>query len=606
MKLKISLGYLKKLFPKRLTNTQIFILQFLIALILFHPYLINDFFADDYFFISILKLKTESFPLAGFWSVDIKDYDSFQNLWWKDENAHAKFFRPLPSLFFSIVYFITPEYSALILHFFSMLLHSFVSLSVFLVLHKFSKIYSVSLLASIIFLISDDHSMTVGWIATNTDLFAVLFINLALYYHVKFRETSNPLHRKLSKIYMTVSFFCKETAVIGPIAIILYEFILLESQNPEKNIFKRFYQKLLLLVRNQNYWRYHFLLIFVFLIFYRIAGFGVNTLMYIDPFRKLAAYLNNVIVGLPIMLAGLLTNFPIGLLLFDRSLTYPLMTAGIVLYFIFSILLAQHWKNRMIHYSFLLFTISLLPQLITIPSERLFYFPFVFGSFLVAYLILNISFLKKFFSPDVRTRLRVISDIFGIYLLISNIVIAFYLSMIYPEYYIKEFQKLKQPVREISPYFTPNTKNIIFLATPSIFHTFYLNDIVRFEYPDSKKIYILSSFNGEMKIKKLDSNSLLLESNSSGWVNNLFAKSVRVYPNIEVGKKYFTDLFTAIILKTTIDGKDLHSVKFEFKNALNDSSNLFVYHNGQRIVKLDPDSLEPNKIYQLKKAHALF
>ncbi len=598
-----ALEQLKKLFPGRLTNTQIFIFQFLVALVIFHPYLINEFFADDYFFISILKSKTESFPIAGFWSVDLKDYDSFQNLWWKDENAHAKFFRPLPSLFFSLIYFITPKFSALILHFFSILLHSLVALSVFMVLNKFSKIYSVSLLASFIFLISEDHSMTIGWIATNTDLFAVLFINLALYYHVKFRETSISLHRKLSKIYMTVSFFCKETAVIGPIAIILYEFILLESQNPEKNIFKRFYQKLLLLVKNQNYWRYHFFLIFVFLVFYRITGFGVNTLMYIDPFRKPAEYIKNVVVGLPTMLVGLLTNFPIGLLLFEKNLTYPLMISGIILYFIFSALFAPHWKNRIIHYSFLLFTISLLPQLIALPSERLLYFPSVFGSYLIAYFIFNISFLKKFFLPENPVKLKILSNIFGIYLLISSVIVALYLSLIYPEYYISEFQKLKKPADEISVYFTPETKNIIFLTMPSIFHTFYLNDIIKFEYPDSKQVYTLSSFNGEMKIKKLDDYSFLLESNSPGWINNLFAKIVRVYPNLEVGKKYNTRLFTATILKTTINRKDLQSVKFEFKNLLNDSSNLIVYHDGENVFKLDIDTLQSNKIYRLKKAH---
>ena len=592
---------LKSYLPERLTNFQVFIVQLVIAIILFHPYITNEYYADDYFFISILKSKEIKYPLAGFWSIDIKDYETFQNLWWKDENVKAKFFRPFPSLFFSLIYWIDEMHSALILHILSLLLHTLVSFSVFLVLLKFSKIYSASLLASLIFLISEDHSVTVGWITTNTDLFAVLFINLGLYYHVKHRETELKLHRRLSKLFIFISLFCKETAIIGPVAIILYEFILLESQSQEKNILKRLFNKLILLIKNEKYWRYHFLLLFFFLAFYKIFGFGANNLMYIDPFKRPDYYIHNVVTGLPTMLVGLLTNIPIGLVLFNENLTYTIMTLGIFLYFLLTISVAPYWKTRMVHYSFLLFTISLLPQLITIPSERLIYFPYVFGSFLIAYLILNINILKQRFFPQNPKGVKFLGNIFGYYLILSTIIMAFYLSLKYPDEFKKDFKKITNTVLETNELIDNNTKNIYYLTTPSNLYTFYLNDITKVSKDFELSVFPLSSFNGDLKIKKLSENSFLLETNSQGWLNNLFAKVVRVYPKLEVGKNYKLENFTATILKTTLDGKDLITAKFEFNDLLNDSKNLFVFHDGNKMKKLNPDTLVDNNWYLLRE-----
>ncbi|MCX8057263.1 MAG: hypothetical protein N3F03_06640 [Ignavibacteria bacterium] len=591
---------IKSFIPKRLTNFQVFIFHFIVALVIFHPYLVNEFWADEYFFVSVLKSKEIKYPIAGFWSIDINDYDSFQNIWWKDENVKGRFFRPIPSLFFSTIYWITPSYSALILHFCSILLHSLVAFTVFLVLFKFSKIYSASFLASFIFLIAEDHSMTVGWISTNSDLFAVLFINLGLYYHVKFRETGKNLHKRLTKLYMFLALLSKETAVIGPFAIILYEFILLESQSGEKNIFKRLLNKLILLIRNEKYWRFHFLLLFVFLSAYKILGFGMNNLMYIDPFKRPMDYLTNIITGLPTMLTGLLTNIPFGIVLFDDRYLYSMMGLGIFLYLLLSINLAPYWKTRMVHYSFILFTISLLPQLITMPSERLIYFPFVFGSFLIAYLILNVFPLKQIFMPQNPKGLKYVGNIFGYYLILACIICAFYLSLVYPNEFKNEFRKINFTVAETKKFINNETKDIYYLTTPSIFYTFYLNDVTKQLINENLNVYPLSSFNGDLRIKKLDENAFLLETDSLGWLNNLFAKGVRVYPKFEVGKKYYTKKFSATILKTTLDGKDVQSVKFEFNSPLNNSNNLFVFHDGKMMRKLNADTLLYNNWYLLR------
>ncbi|MFN4112196.1 MAG: hypothetical protein ACK4G1_07945, partial [Ignavibacteria bacterium] len=130
---------------------------------------------------------------------------------------------------------------------------------------------------------------------------------------------------------------------------------------------------------------------------------------------------------------------------------------------------------------------------------------------------------------------------------------------------------------------------------------FYLNDITRYQTNDKIDVYPLSSFNGDLRIKKLDEETILLETTSRGWLDNIFAKIARVYFRFEVGKRYETKDFTSTILKTTLDGKDVLSVKFTFNLFLSSPKYLFVYHNGKQISKLNPDTLIYNHWYLLRK-----
>lgn len=583
---------------KPLSYFQIFLFLFFISLILYHPYLINKFFADDYLFVSILE--EQKYPLAGFWSIDAKEINAFQNIWWKDEYIYGKFFRPLPSIIFASIYWIDKGSAALILHFTSILLHSLVALSVYLIFYKLTKIYSVSLLASFIFLISEDHNLSVGWISANTDLFAVLFINLSIYYHVKFRETDQKKYKKISHVLMIFSFLSKETAIIGPVAIILYEFILVKSDSSEKNIFRRVFHKTVLFFKNKIFWNFHFFLLLIFIALYRLSGFGTNSLMYINPFRKPIEYIKNVIVGLPTMLMGLLTPFPVDYLLFNINIVFSIFIIGIILYLIFTAVMTPHWKIRIVHYSFILFTISLLLQLVALPSSRLLYFPFVFGSFLIAFLILNIDPLQKYFLPNSSTKIKILKNITGYFLILSTIILPLILNSFLPKDYIKDFLSINEVVNSSKKFFEPETRNVIYLTTSSPLETFYLNDISKFEIRRNLDVYPLSSFEGNMKIKFLSHNSFILETNSDGWLNNFFAKIVRVYPKFEVGKKYSTKLFEATILKTNLKGNDIHSVKFKFYEDLNSKSNLFLFFDGEKLNKFSLDQVELNNWITLK------
>lgn len=572
------------LFKKRLTNLQIAILFLIIAVIIFFPYASGRFHADDFIFVSILEEKIPYNPLTGFWAIDFQDVKTFDALWWKDSEVNGRFLRPIPSLVFAGFFSIFGRDAAVPLHIFSIILHALVSFTVFLLLFKFSKRYAVSFLAAFIFLISEDHSMTIGWIATNTDLMAVLFMNLAIYFHIRYRESSQIKNFITSNVLLFFAFFCKETAVITPIAIILYEFILIDSPIKEKNLWKRFYNKLILFIKSKKYWVYSFWILVLFLLFYKLAGFGTNNIMYYDPFRRTGMFLSNVLIGLPVMFVGLLSIFPIGLTLFIPDLLIPTIILGVVLYLILSITLAPYWQEKVIHYCFLLLIISLLPQLSTDASERQLYFPFVVGSYLISHLILQIKFLKKRFLPDLPKGVKYLGSVFGYYLAISSVVLALVISLSYPYMYKPSLESAEKLTLKSLPILeNRNYENLIFLNTDGPFSTFYQNDIVRYHLGKYKNVYVLSSFNGKVWMKQISDSSIILRTDQKGWLSNMFAKIIRIYPKIEMGKEYPNKLFTAEILQTTLDNVDALQVRFDFNLPLKNSETIFLYYDGTNV-----------------------
>jgi len=579
---------INNILKRRLTYLEIAILFFIISLIIFYPYITNKFHADDFIFVSILEEIISFNPLTGFWALDFQDIKTFESLWWADDGVNGRFFRPIPSLVFSAFFLIFGRDAALPLHMLSILLHALVSFTVFLLFLRLSKRYTISLVAAFIYLICEDHSMTIGWIATNTDIMAVLFINLALIFHVDYRETFIKKKFILSNVFLLIAFFCKETAVITPFAIMLYEFILSEPSTKQKIVFKRFYQRAVSFFGIRKYWRVSFFLLIIYVAFYKLAGFGINNIMYYDPFKRTALYLSNLVVGIPTMFTGLLTAYPIGLNLFYKEYVLVAVILGIIFYILLSVGLVKFWKEKVIHFCFLLFILALLPQLSTDASERQLYFPLVPGSFLLSFLIFQIPFLKKKFLKDHLSGIKYFNSIFGYYLAFTSIFLALYLSFYYAQTFPQSFKSIENVVIN-SKKFIANEKNdkIVYLNTTGQFSTFYINDIIRYHFKEYKDVHILSSFNGKIWVQQISENSFALKTNKSGWLSNMFAKIVRTLPKIEVGRKYANELFTATIVQTTLDHEDALWVKFDFNQFLDNI--LFIYYDGSEFHELKFD-----------------
>jgi hypothetical protein len=77
------------------------------------------------------------------------------------------------------------------------------------------------------------HSESVNWIISQTDLLALLFFTLALWCHIRWRNTANRKFFIYAMAATTLSFLSKETAAILPVTIFGYELLRRHSKSIE-------------------------------------------------------------------------------------------------------------------------------------------------------------------------------------------------------------------------------------------------------------------------------------------------------------------------------------------------------------------------------------
>jgi len=576
------------LFTKKYSYPQLILFFVITGLIINLPYTIGRFSSDDFMFVSVLEENIPYNTLTGFWSLNFEDFPGFHSMWWKDANADGKFFRPLPSLVFSVIFEIFGRDSSIPLHIISILMHSLVAFSVFLLFNKMSKRYEISLLAAFLFLISEDQTMTIGWIATNTDIFAVLFINLSLFFYIVFREELNYKKLLVSLLLIFFAFLCKETAIIAPIAIILYEIIFQTKSKRGKDFIYNLSNRFSGFAKNWKYWGVILLFLIVFLVLYKCSGYGATNLMYYDLLGQPIAYIKNLFIGYPLLFAGYLSILPIGLTPFIKSLTLPFALAGIFLLIIFLVTLYPYRKDKVIQFCLILFLVSILPQLSTIAAERLLYYPLVAGCFIVSFLIFQIKFLKKKFSPKTRKPVKYLGSIMGYYFIVSSLILSLILSVVYPYSFKSSLEYPEKVILEGKVYTDEtNPEHIILLNTPGPFIALYAKDIFRYHYHGYRDVQVLSSFNGRVLINKLSDNSIVLKTEDEGWVTNFFALVIRAAPEIEEGYIYQCNDFFASVIKTTPDKKDVLQVKFDFRYSLASDNVVLLYYDGEKMKKWD-------------------
>lgn len=280
---------------------------------IYSPFINNNYTYDDFLFVSLMEEKVPFNPLLGFWSAEMKDFKIYDVMWWSDKDAEGTFFRPVPTWIVTAAYNIWGRNSALPLHLLSVLLHCINAFLVYLTLYKLSKNKIVSLASGFIYLICVHHILNVGWIATNTDLLAVLFMLLSIYCYIKYREQNKIYNLIFSLSFQLVAFGCKETASITTAAVVLYEFIIIF----DKKNFAVFFS-------NWKYWSGSILLTLSFLFFYKLEGFGINSLLYYDPFLYPLLFIKNLLIGYPLMFLGLFSIAPFSFPVFCRNFLFRL------------------------------------------------------------------------------------------------------------------------------------------------------------------------------------------------------------------------------------------------------------------------------------------
>ncbi len=560
-----------------------------LSMLAYWPYLTTGFFADDYLFVSMLEGAVSYDPLPGFWYTDIDSYPVFRNLWWKDPGVGGAFLRPLASWTLILLYQVFGR-NAVPYHIVLLLIHALGAFTLFLILRRLSGMQLPSLITAVLFLICEDHGMTVTWISTITDLLCFLFINLAFLCHIRGRQEQKTVLYLMSLLFSLAAVTSKETGVVYPLIIVAYELFYADELNG-RQVGRSVRERVRIFLQNWKAWVIPLSVVAAYMLFYRSIIPPMSNLMYIDLFAQPWQYLEKVFTNLPVMCLGLLSQFlPSLVILSPETLVYAI-AAGILLSLLFIRALSPYRGERTVWFSLAVFLLTLLPGLSTEPGERILYIPSAYGMFAATWLVIHTTFLKSVLKIDKPWGVSVLGRVFGYYLLVSVVIIPVVLLFVYPSMWIPGMKLPDRTVVRSLPLIEEDFEGrVIYLNTNSSFNTFYLSDIYRYHRGHYVGILLLSSFNGHVWARQDDDNTLSLKVDSRGWLSNMFARIVRVNPTFTEGQEYTNQLFSATVVEVFPGGEDVREVRFRFAHSLGDPSLLFLYYDGKTFRNWQPST----------------
>jgi hypothetical protein len=550
-----------------------------LAIAAYAPYLGTGFFGDDFIFLSALEGATPYDPWKGLWGGDLHDYPGIDGLWWADPEAQGAFLRPVASWAFAGLYAAFGRW-AVPYHLVLAFLHGLVAATGCLLMWRLSGRMAAALGGAVLFLIAEDHAMTVAWITTITDLQCALLLNLALLCHVLSRHARRRWLYGVSLIAFLLALGSKETAVVYPAIILSYELVFADAPAGAMTLWPRMRAAL------ERWWSWVIpaAMVLSYLVLYRAMIPAMRNLMYVEPFSQPAAYLTAILTNLPVMVTALVTPVLPSLTVLVPGMK-PFVVAGGAI--VLAVTVPALWPSRRepsVLFAVLAFTLTLLPGLAAAAGERLLYLPSLYGFFLVSWLILQLPPLRRRLIPKAPVGLPVIRWALGLFLVVTTLALPLVLLFLNPGFLIPGMKLPERTLRSALPHIDPTVhRHVVFLTTGSSFNTLYLADIYRYYRGEFIDLRLLSSFNGRVWARRVSERTLELRTADDGWLGNLFAALVRVSPILTPGTTYRNQLFTVTVEETTASGRDLRRARFDFTRPLDDPSLLLLCHDGRRI-----------------------
>jgi hypothetical protein len=568
----------------------------LLSLLLNWPYLKGGFAGDDLLILNAMHKDSKPFIWwKGFWSVT--DIPDLTNIWWKEAKLGGGFWRPVPSYVFIGFIRLFGE-NSFPLHLLSIFLHGCIAFTIFLIVSRLTQKTLIAFLSGLFFLSCEDHSMVIGWIATNTDILCVFFITLSLLCHMVWLKKRRPLALVGSLITLALALGCKESAAVAPLVLILMTFLMPEGRDEEGTILglKTIRKRIPPFFRDWPSWVPALMVLILYLGLYSTLKFGgMNNLMYIDPLAAPARYLSHLVVHLPIMWLATLSIVPPSLFWFFPSTLLPLALAGLVLFAFWIWALFPFLRRPLVLWALIVYLLALLPQMGADASERGLYFPLAAAGILLAVSLVQINPLAKRLMPK-GPRAPLFTRVFGWYLLFGVLVSGLLLSAYYPFIYVPSFASLERDVLTAKPFLEERKpEHVLVLNTSGPFITFYLGGTLEYNLGCSVDVRVLSACNSVMSVKRTGDTSFVIRSDRKGWLSNTFAKLFRTDPKLQKGKVYQNNLFSATLLELTADETDVLAVRFDTTKPLDDQSLLFLYWDGERFRVVDLAALEEGK-----------
>lgn len=557
------------------------------------PFLGSGFQADDLIFLEVFRTSPLPFERwRGMWTSSTATFD----FWWAEAGAKAEFWRPLPSLIFEASLRLFGE-AAFPLHLLSVLVHGAVAATLFLIVQRLMNNTFVAMLAGILFVACEDHTLTVGWIATMTDPLCVLFLHLATIAHLGWLGRHRIRCLVTSMVCIVAALACKESAVVIAPILILLSWALPEGRvlAPAKISYVALGERTRRLLRDPMTWAPYVVLTVVYLAVYKgLQPAQMNNLMYANPLVDPVGYLQHLTVHLPVVWLATLSPVPPSLTMFLPSSLLPLALAGVLSMLVWGAALWPWRQLPIVVWAFASYVLATLPQMGADASERLLYYPFTFAALLFAMAIAGVGFVALRFSPDVADAPRRVRA-FGVYVLAGVLLPGVVMSAAMPFAFRESLAKPElQALTAVTAIHRRAPKDVIVLNTPGMFSTFYVGAVLDYHLSEPIRTHVLSSANALVTIEKVGPDAFVLRMDRPGWLTNMFARVARVTPRLTAGATYPTEHFTARLVELTPDGTDTLAVEFQLHPRPGHEVLLLTW-NGTAFEAFDLDAVELGK-----------
>lgn len=556
-------------------------------------YLFGGFAADDLLFLNVVEQDPLPYDRwRGMWS--FKPVDCFEHLWWGEPGAIGYFWRPVFSLLFeaSVRVF---GHNAFPLHLVSVTVHGAVAAGLVVLTRRTGLSGLVAVLAGLVFVTCEDHSMGVGWIATQTDLLCAGFFVLAMLAHRHWLEHRRAPALVGSLASLALAFGCKESAATAPLVLVAMSFFLPRGRVEGELSWGAIPGRLGHLMRDWTGWLPQLALLALYLGMYTgLELGGMNNLMYVDPFSKPGLFLKNALVNAPILWLASLSPAWASFTMFMPELVPIYVVGGIAALLTWLWALWPWRRHPLSWWAMGMYLLVMAPQLGTEASERALYFPMLFGGILLAQVAARVRFLARRTGAPERTPLW--TRLCGWWVLGGMVVLGLITSAVLP-WSMRD--SLSAPEREIStalPYVDdPGAQRILLLNTSGMFATYYPGDTLRYLLDRPVNLWVLSSAHGTWTLERGEGDRFVIRTDRPGWISNMFARVVRVDPELEPGAVYDEGIFTATLLELTDDHRDTLAVRFDLAHPIDDPDWLFLTWNGEAYVPLDLAALPPGE-----------
>jgi hypothetical protein len=315
----------------------------------------------------------------------------------------------------------------------------------------------------------------------------------------------------------------------------------------------------------------------------------MKNLMYQDPLGDPLGYAGTMIVNLPVMFTGLLTQFLPSITTFMPETLPYVALGGTALTALFLWALYPFRGMCVLWFCLATFVLGLLPGLATDPGERQLYFPGAYGMFLMAWALVQIRPLRRLFAPGAMPGVKFLGTLWSLYLIVAAVVLPVAFLLTYPSMWISGLRLPENTMmRSMQIIENSGSKHVFYLNTNSSFNSFYLKDIYRYHRGEYIDMHLLSSYNGRFWARQNSPHSISLRTDERGWLSNMLARAVRVTREVTAGDVYEKDLFKATVTRVHPDGDDALEVRFDFSVPLDDPSLVFLCYDGKRYVRWEP------------------